>query len=366
MKVPFVDLSARYHSLKSEIDTAISLVIAETAFISGKYATVFEQEFAGFLGQKNCVACANGTDSLEILLQAMGIGAGDEVIVPALSWISTAEAVGTVGAVPVFVDIDDYFSIDADLIESHITPRTKAIIPVHLYGQPADMGRIMEIARKHNLRVMEDCAQAHAARWDGRMVSTFGDCASFSFYPGKNLGAFGDAGAMTTDHDDLARTARRIANHGQEGKHNHLTEGRNSRLDGLQGAILSAALPYLPRWTRQRQQLAERYGQILKNLPLDLPRIRPGGEHVWHLYVIRTTQRDAMMQFLEKEGIGTAIHYPTPMPLMPAYAHRGHTAAEFPKAAAASSQILSLPMYPEMTSEQQDQVQKAIAKFFAA
>jgi len=279
--------------------------------------------------------------------------------------ISTAEAVGSVGSSPIFVDIDDYFCIDADLIEAKISPRTKAIIPVHLYGQPADMGRIMEIARKHGLKVMEDCAQAHCARFGGQMVSNFGDCASFSFYPGKNLGAFGDAGAMTTNNQELAGAARRIANHGQEGKHNHLTEGRNSRLDGIQAAILSAELPSLPQWTHLRQKHARTYDQLLADLPISLPKVRPNGEHVWHLYVIRSQRRDALMAFLETEGIGTALHYPIPMPFMPAYAHLGHKESDFPRALAACNEILSLPMYPEMTGEQQLQVKSAIAKFFA-
>jgi dTDP-4-amino-4,6-dideoxygalactose transaminase len=365
MKVPFADLSARYESLKPEIDAAIARVIAETAFISGSYATTFEKEFAGLTGAGNVVACANGTDSLEILLEAMGIGAGDEVIVPALSWISTGEAVSRVGATPVFVDIDEYFLINPDLIEEKVTPRTKAIIPVHLYGQPTDMKRILEIAHRHGLRVMEDCAQAHAARFEGQQIGSFGDCASFSFYPGKNLGAFGDAGAMTTNDEALARTARRIANHGQEGKHNHLMEGRNSRMDGIHAAVLSACLPKLPEWTRSRQRLAERYQELLADTPLTLPLTAPDREHVWHLYVVRTNRRDELARFLSDHDISTAVHYPTPMPLMPAYARFEFTPADFPVASAACGEILSLPMFPEMTNEQQDHVCQTIHCFFA-
>lgn len=365
MKVPFVDLYAQYLSIKPEIDAAIEKVIRETAFISGGYASTFEKQFAAFTGVRHCIACANGTDSLEILLQSMGIGAGDEVIVPAISWISTSEAVSAIGATPVFVDVDDHLLIDLNLIESKINSRTKAIIPVHLYGNPVDMDRLMEIANKHKLKVMEDCAQSHAAQVRGRQVGTVGHCASYSFYPGKNLGAYGDAGAMTTSDDKTAEVARAIANHGQQGKHNHIMEGRNSRLDGIQGAILSAKLPHLESWTEARIRNAERYNDLFSHPGVKLPVVPDYARHVFHLYVIRVQKRNELMEFLKAQGIETSVHYPVPLPLMPCYARFGHTPADFPKAAQAASEILSLPMYPELNEEQARFVVSKVEEFLS-
>jgi dTDP-4-amino-4,6-dideoxygalactose transaminase len=368
MHIHFVDLHAQYLRYKTEIDTAIANVIKDTAFIGGNnfYVDTFEKEFASHMGVEYCISCANGTDSIEILLQAMGIGSGDEVIVPALSWISTSEAVSTVGAKPVFVDIDlQFFTIDVNKIEEKITPRTKAIIPVHLYGLSADMDSIMSLARKHNLRVIEDCAQAHDAEYKGQKVGTFGDCASFSFYPGKNLGAYGDAGSMTTNNRDIARVARRIANHGQEGKHNHLSEGRNSRLDGIQGAILSAKLPYLSQWTNERRQVAEWYSTYAKKLNLRnvvLPSEPTESKHVFHLYVVRVDNQKYYMDMLKQHGIPTAIHYPTPLPLLKCYASLGFSMQDFPVAHTACTSILSLPIYPEMTEEMVEYVVQNLAR----
>jgi dTDP-4-amino-4,6-dideoxygalactose transaminase len=364
MKIPFVDLYAQYLSIKPEIDSAIEKVIRETAFISGPYASAFEREFAAFTGVKHCVACANGTDSLEILLKAMGIGPGDEVIVPALSWISTSEAVSAIGARPVFVDVDADLLLDLNLVEAKITERTKAIIPVHLYGNPVDMDRLMEIANKYELKVMEDCAQSHGAQVRGRQVGTFGHCASYSFYPGKNLGAYGDAGAMTTNDDHIAEVARAPANHGQQGKHNHIMEGRNSRLDGIQGAILSAKLPHLESWTKARIVNALRYDRLFSIPKVRLPKVPDFASHVFHLYVIRVERRNELMQFLKENGIESAVHYPVPLPLMPCYSHYKHTALDFPNAARACSEILSLPMFPELTDEQANYVVSKIEEFF--
>lgn len=363
MNVPFVDLHAQYLTIKNDIDNAINKIIAETAFISGRYATQFESEFASFFGVKNCIACANGTDSLEILLKAAGIGSGDEVIVPAISWISTSEAVSAVGATPVFVDIDSDFLIDLTKIEAAITGNTRAIIPVHLYGNPVDMNVIMQIAGKHNLFVMEDCAQSHAATVGGKMAGTFGHCSSFSFYPGKNLGAYGDAGAMLTSDDKLATVSRTIANHGQQGKHNHIMEGRNSRLDGMQAAILSVKLPHLNAWTEARIKNAGIYNELLKDCDVITPHVESGKKHVFHLYVIRSKRRNELMEFLKSKGIETAIHYPTPLPLMKCYAHRGFTKDDFPMAAQLSGEILSLPMYPELTRQQIEYVSEQIHEF---
>src|SRR5712675_788739 len=264
MQIPLVDLKAQYAAIKSEIDQAISQVLADTAFIAGKYAKIFEQEFASYAGLKHCIGCGNGTDALELALGALGIGPGDEVLVPALTWVSTAICTLPVGAKPVFVDmLPTLYTMDPSKIEAKITSRTKAIIPVHLYGLPAQMDEIMAIARKHKLRVIEDCAQAHGATYKGRKVGTFGDIACFSFYPGKNLGAYGDAGALCTNDDGLAIKARKIANYGGLARHEHEFAGRNSRLDGIQGAILSVKLKHLEKWTRDRQQHAAAYSKSL-------------------------------------------------------------------------------------------------------
>jgi dTDP-4-amino-4,6-dideoxygalactose transaminase len=366
MKVPFVDLYAQYLSIKPEIDSAIEKVIRETAFISGSYASAFEKEFASFTGVKHCMACANGTDSLEILLKAMGVGAGDEVIVPAISWISTSEAVSAIGATPVFVDVDDNLLLNLDLVESKITAQTKVIIPVHLYGNPVDMDRLMEIANKHGVKVMEDCAQSHAAGVRGKQVGTFGHCASYSFYPGKNLGAYGDAGAMTTNDDRIAEISRAISNHGQQGKHNHIMEGRNSRLDGIQGAILSAKLPHLDAWTEARIKNAQRYNALFTHPDVKLPMVPDFARHVFHLYVIRVKKRDELMAFLKANGIETAVHYPVPLPMMPCYKKFGFSPADFPKAVEASCEILSLPMYPELSEEQAHYVVSKVEEFLSA
>jgi dTDP-4-amino-4,6-dideoxygalactose transaminase len=352
MHVPFVDLYAQYLSIKTDIDTAIENTIKNSSYIGGQAIKDFEKAFAAYLGINHVIACANGTDSIEILLKAYGIKEGDEVIVPAISWISTSEAVSSVGATPVFVDIEkDYFTIDISLLEKAITKRTKAIIPVHLYGQPADMPAIMKIAEKHALLVIEDCAQAHGAKIDGKTIGTFGHAASFSFYPGKNLGAYGDAGCMATNEQAIAEHAHMIAQHGQKGKHNHLIEGRNSRLDGLQAAILLAKLPHLEKWTRARIANAGKYNESLKRTDIARPSVRNNAQHVFHLYVIRTKERDRLQQKLRDAGIETAIHYPTALPFLPCYSHRNFRFEDFPVACEYQTQILSLPLFPELTDE---------------
>jgi len=353
MKVPFVDLYAQYQDIKKDIDSAIENTIRSSSYIGGPAVKEFEKAFAAWVGIDHVVACGNGTDSIEILLKAYGIGPGDEVIVPAISWISTSEAVGSVGATPVFVDIEEeYFAIDPTRIEAAITKNTKVIIPVHLYGHPADMRAIMAIAAKHKLVVIEDCAQSHGARIEGKAAGTFGHAASFSFYPGKNLGAYGDAGCMATNDPAIAEQVRMIAQHGQKGKHNHLIEGRNSRLDGLQAAILLAKLPHLNDWTERRIANAARYDKVLKGSNVCIPGTRSGSRHVFHLYVIRTANRAAVQANLEKAGIETAIHYPTPLPFLPCYSHYGHKPGDFPVATACQHTILSIPMFAELTEEQ--------------
>ena len=362
MKIPFVDLHAQYLAHRAEIDAAIARVIADTAFIGGDVVRDFEARFAADYGVKHCVSVANGTDAIYIALRMLGIGAGDEVITTAHSWIATSETVTQAGATPVFVDVDEYYQIDAARIEAAITPKTRAIIPVHLYGQAADMGRIMAIAKKHDLIVIEDCAQSHYATWQGQRVGTFGRVATFSFYPGKNLGAYGDAGAIVTNDDELAKTMRMYANHGALVKHTHLMEGINSRLDGMQAAILSAKLPHIHEWTARRQAVAAQYdAHFAGKLPAgDLPRVRPGATHVYHLYVIQADRRKELAAHLQTRGIQTAVHYPTALPFMPAYARFGHRAADFPRAHRNQDRILSLPIYPEMTSEMVAHVANAV------
>ncbi|HTR30448.1 MAG TPA: DegT/DnrJ/EryC1/StrS family aminotransferase [Puia sp.] len=349
MNVPFADLYAQYLSIKKEIDQAIATTIKNSAYIGGQAVKDFETAFAGYLGIGHVIACANGTDSIEMLLKAYGIGEGDEVIVPAISWISTSEAVSSVGATPVFADIDeDYFTIDPVQLEKAVSSRTRAIIPVHLYGQPADMPAIMQVATAHGLVVIEDCAQAHGARIGGKTAGTWGHASSFSFYPGKNLGAYGDAGCMATDDPAIAEKVRMISQHGQKGKHNHIMEGRNSRLDGLQAAILLAKLPYLEKWTEARIAHTKTYDSLLRDVDLTTPPARRDARHVFHLYVIRTADRDRVQKSLSDAGVETAIHYPTALPFLPCYSHRNFTPGHFPVAYSCQNSILSLPLYPEM------------------
>jgi dTDP-4-amino-4,6-dideoxygalactose transaminase len=364
--IPLVDLSAQYQSMKDELDSAVAAVIGANAFIGtsgNRFVRAFEEEFAAYTGKNWCIACGNGTDALEILLKAAGVGPGAEVLVPALSWIATAEAVSTCGATPVFVDIlPGLYSMDPDAAARKVTSRTKAIIPVHLYGLPARMHEICRLAERHGLFVLEDCAQAHGATLDGRQVGTFGHVASYSFYPSKNLGAWGDAGAMLTDDPALARTIRMIAQHGQaEHKHDHRIEGRNSRMDGLQAAILSAKLKHLPDWTRARRVLAARYRTALAGSVDSVQACPPGMENVYHLFTVEVRHRDEVQRTLAAQGIATAVQYPVPLPLLEAYARFNHRPEDFPVASAATARILSLPLYPEMTEIQQHEVVAALS-----
>ena len=365
MKVPFVDLHAQYLSTKPQIDEAIHSVISETAFIGGKYVKKFEEEFSSAYGTKHCVSVANGTDAIYIVLKMLGVGAGDEVITVANSWISTSETIGQTGAKPVFVDIDpDYYSINENLIESKITSKTRAIIPVHLHGQAANIKAIKAIADKHHLPLIEDCAQSHFSAFEGKNVGTFGLASTFSFYPGKNLGAYGDAGCILTNDDSLAEKVRMYANHGGLQKNNHRIEGINSRLDGLQAAILSAKLPHLLKWNESRIRHAAYYSDILKDVEgIVLPNVRPNSKHTFHLYVIRSSRRNDLQKFLKENGIDTAIHYPLALPFLPAYNYLNHTQSEFPVAAKFQNEILSLPMSPELSREMMDYVAQKINEF---
>lgn len=366
MQVPFVDLKAQYNSIKPAIDGAIQQVITETAFIGGTHVKAFDTAFAAAYGVKHCIGCANGTDAIYIIMRMLGIGPGDEVITTACSWISTSETIGQTGATPVFVDIEpDYFTIDVKKIEEKITKNTKAIIPVHIYGQVVDIEAIAAICKKHNLHLIEDCAQSHFSQYKGKNAGTWGIAGTLSFYPGKNLGAYGDAGAIITNDDRLAEKCRMFANHGALIKHQHQIEGINSRLDGLQAAILSAKLPYIQEWTEKRIANAKIYDEQLKNIKcIKIPPVRPDSRHTFHLYVIRAERRDELALHLKNKGIETAIHYPTPLPFLPAYSHLKADRKQYPLAAAYQDQILSLPMYPELTKETIGYIASAIADFY--
>ncbi|HEY2846276.1 MAG TPA: DegT/DnrJ/EryC1/StrS family aminotransferase [Pyrinomonadaceae bacterium] len=361
MHVPFVDLKAQYASLKDELDAAILGAVADTAFIAGSRVTKFEHEFAAYLGAEHCIAVGNGTDAIEIALAALGIGAGDEVILPANTFFATAEAVSNVGAMPVFVDnLADTYNIDPAKIEEHVTDKTKAIITVHLYGLPAEMDEIVAVAKRHNVKLLEDCAQAHGATYKGRKVGTFGDAATFSFYPSKNLGAFGDAGAIVTNNSDMAARARAISNHGQLTKNRHDLVGRNSRMDGVQGAVLSVKLLYLDDWLDARRRHAARYNGLLGE-KVPVPSGSDASEHTYHLYVVRVANRDAVATKLKDAGIETGVHYPVAIPFTPAYAHLGYKPEDLPSACAQMSELLSLPMYAELTDEQIEYVCETLA-----
>jgi dTDP-4-amino-4,6-dideoxygalactose transaminase len=364
MKIPFVDLHAQYLSIKPEIDAVMAEVIAQSTYIRGPQVDAFEQAWAKTIGVKHCIACANGTDALYIAMRGLGLKPGDEVITTAHSWISTSETVTQAGGRVVFCDTDnETFTINPALIEAKITPRTVGIIPVHLYGQPADMDAIMAIARKHKLWVIEDCAQAHLSRFKGRLVGTFGNAATFSFYPGKNLGAYGDAGCVVTNDDALADWMTTFARHG--GKGEHVMEGINSRMDGLQGAVLNVKLPHLAAWTQSRRRVAARYDELLKGVgDLVTPIVTPHCDHVYHLFVIRTEKRDALKKHLADAGIATVLNYPKALPFYPAYAYLGHKPADFPVAYANQSRILSLPIFPEMSEDMISYVVRQISGFF--
>ncbi|MEE2687231.1 MAG: DegT/DnrJ/EryC1/StrS family aminotransferase [Chloroflexota bacterium] len=366
MRVPFVDLKAQYKNIKKEIDTAISRVIAETAFVRGQYVEQFEKLYAKAYGIPYCISCGNGTDAIYVALKALGIGKNDEVITTASSWISSSQTISQAGARVVFADIEpDFFTIDPVDIERKITNKTKAIIPVHIYGQPASMDKIMAIAEQYNLYVIEDCAQSHFATYKGKLVGTFGHVGTFSFYPGKNLGAYGDAGAIVSSDEDFSIRARMFANHGSIVKHQHEMEGINSRMDGIQAAVLSVKLKYIHEWNESRARHADWYNKMLATLPeITTPKLHSDRSHVFHLYVIRSKVRDVLQTKLKNAGIQTAIHYPVSLPLLNAYKYLGYTASDFPVSYQYQDEILSLPMYPEMTEEMRNFVLQEIHELF--
>ncbi len=358
--VPFNDLFRQYQSLKTDIDEAISSVIAQSAFVRGGKVEQFEENFAALTETRHCISCANGTDAIYVALRALGIGPGDEVITTAHTWISSAETITQTGAKVVFCDTEsDSFLIDIEDVARKITHRTKCIIPVHLFGQPVDMHAIMALAEKHDLRVIEDCAQAHLAKFHGQQVGTFGDIATYSFYPGKNLGAMGDAGAIVTNDSDLADWMALYCRHG--GKGNHVMEGINSRMDGIQAAILTVKMPRLEAWTLRRVELAKRYEQALAEVnSVVTPAVMPDRTHVYHLYVVKVANREHVREALNKRGVATVINYPLALPNCQAYAYLGHASGAFPNATANQEEILSLPIFPEMQEAELDYVVDAL------
>ena len=362
--IPFVDLKAQYDSIKNEIDDAIQIVLNNTSFIMGEELKKFEVEFSRFCDVKHAVGVANGSDALILALRACGIGEGDEVITVPYTFIATTEAISNVGGKVIFVGIDpETYTIDVTKIEEKITGRTKAIIPVHLYGQPADMDPIMELAKKYNLKVIEDAAQAHGAEYKGKRVGSIGDVACFSFYPGKNLGAYGDAGMVVTDNEEIAEKIKLLRNHGRiTKKYEHDIEGYSSRLDNLQAAILRVKLRHLNKWNESRRKNARRYNELLSNIEgIITPYEADYAKHVYHLYVIRTEKRrDKLREELKFNGVATGIHYPIPLHLQPAYKYLGYKRGDFPITEKASQEILSLPMFAELSDMQIEEIVKLI------
>ena len=351
--IPYGDLQAQYRAIKSEIDAAILRVLESTQFILGDEVAAFEREFAAYCHAGESVAVNSGTSALHLALLACGVGRGDEVITVPFTFVATVAAVEYAGARPVLVDIDPVtYTMDPAKIEAAITPRTKVIMPVHLYGQSADMDPILEIARRRGLRVIEDAAQAHGADYRGRRCGSMGDIAAFSFYPGKNLGAYGEGGAITTSDPDLAKTIRVLRDWGQEKRYVHRLKGFNYRMDGIQGAILRVKLRHLERWTEARRSRAALYDRALRDAPVTTPVAHEWNRHVYHVYAVRVAERDQLHQTMTEQGVQTGIHYPIPVHLQPAYRDLGYNEGDLPVSEKVASEILSLPVFPEMTDAQ--------------
>tara|TARA_B100000963_G_scaffold31269_1_gene23148 strand:- start:9752 stop:10855 length:1104 start_codon:yes stop_codon:yes gene_type:complete len=364
MEIKFIDLNIQYQNIKKEIDDAIKKVIRESSFIGGEEINRFENNFANLIGTKYSISCGNGTDALYIAMKALNLSPGQEVITTAHSWIATSEAISQTGAKPVFVDTEeDSFCINTKLIEEKITKNTVGIVPVHLYGQSCEMDSIKNIAKKYNLWIIEDCAQSHLAEYKGIKVGNFGNLSTFSFYPGKNLGAMGDAGCINTNSKELADWCRLFARHG--GKNNHAFEGINSRMDGIQAAILNAKINHIQNWTKSRIKKALYYNQSLQDIiQLTLPKRFTHSKHVYHLYTIKTNHRDELKNFLLSKGIQTKVNYPTILPLLPAYKFLDKKNTDFPVSSKYQNEILSLPLYPEISIEAQNYIIENIKKFF--
>lgn len=366
MKINLVDVKAQNFSIKEELEAAVSDVIESAAFVNGPFVKSFEEEFAKYHRYKYCAAVNSGTAALHVALWALGVKAGDEVIIPGNTFIATAEAVSLTGATPVFVDCEaDYFNLDPLKIEPAITVKTKAVIAVHLYGQPAQLDRIKEITDRHGLFLVEDCAQAQLAKYTGRYVGAYGVCGCFSFYPGKNLGAFGEGGAVITNDETLYNKIQVLKDHGSREKYIHEISGHNYRMEGLQGAVLNVKLKYLPKWTEMRRQNAALYKKYLIDIPqLWLPEEHPDVYHVWHLFVVKSERRDDLFQYLKDNQIFAGIHYPVPCHLQKAYASLGYQEGQLPVTESHAARILSLPFYPELTEAQIIYIVNKIRDFY--
>lgn len=363
--IPLVDATAQLHSIRAEIDVALSRVLEQGSFILGEEVRQFEKEFASYCEARFAVGVDSGVSALELGIRALGIGPGDEVIVPANSFIASSSAISFTGATPVFVDIDrETYTMDPDHVRRLITSRTKAIMPVHLYGQPANMDSLLELARSYGLFVVEDACQAHGARYKDRRVGSLGDVAAFSFYPAKNLGAFGDAGALVTNNSDVASAVRMMRNYGQSEKYHHQYLAWNHRLDTLQAACLSVKLRYLDGWNARRRELAKLYSSLLADVGVKTPTTGRGRDHVYHLYVIEAPKRDELRVFLGERGIDTGIHYPVPIHLQLAYAHLHYEPGAFPVTEASAKRLLSLPMFPELSNKDAEYVVGSVRSFF--
>lgn len=367
IQVPYLDLKSQYRAIKDEIDTAIQRVLDSSQFVLGQEVTAFEREFAAYCTVDECIAVNSGTSALHLALLAADVGPGDEVITVPFTFIASLAAIAYTGARPVLVDIAPRsYNMDPSAIEAAISPRTKAILPVQLYGQPADMDPILEIARRHRLIVIEDAAQAHGAKYKGRLAGSIGDIGCFSFYPTKNLGAYGEAGAVTTNNPDYAKKMRMLRDWGQDRKYHHALRGFNYRMEGLQGAILRVKLRHLDDWTEKRRASAHQYNKSLADCAMELPIEMPYARHVYHVYTLRTDDRDGLKSALEAQGIQTAVHYAIPAHLQPAFSDLGYGQGAFPQAEAAANHVLSLPMYPELSAEATQRVAAAVKHFKTA
>lgn len=363
--IPYLDLPAQTRTIRKEVDAAIARTIDNCSFCLGADVAQFEKDFARFCGAKHCVGFNSGTSALHVALLLLNVGPGDEVITTPYTFIATSWAISYVGARPVFVDVEDAtFNLNPKLVERAITPRTRAVMPVHLYGHPADLDPLLEMCRKHKLPLVEDACQAHAAQYRGKTVGTFGAISGFSFYPGKNLGAYGEGGALITDNEAYATRARALREHGSTERYYHDEIGFNYRMEGIQGAVLGVKLKYLDQWTQERRRVAHRYHELLADTPLQLPREAEYAESAYHLYVVRHPRRDEIKKHLEAKRIGCALHYPLPLHLQKCYANLGYKADDFPVAEKAARECLSLPIYPEMTEGQIQRVADVVKEFF--
>ncbi len=364
--IPYLDLKAQIKPLRAEIDAAIAKTIDNCSFCLGPDTAQFEQDFAKYCGAGHALGFNSGTSALHVALLLLNVKPGDEVITTPFTFVATSWAISYVGAKPVYVDIDDAtFNLDPKLLERAITPRTKAVMPVHLYGQPFDVDAILEICRKHKLPMVEDAAQAHGAKYKGKTVGTFGDISGFSFYPAKNLGAAGEGGALVTNNADYAKHARSLREHGSTVRYYHDEIGFNYRMEGIQGAVLGVKLKHLDKWTQGRQRVAKRYAELLADTPLKLPQVAAFAESSWHLYTVRHPQRDELKKYLDANGVGNAVHYPIPLHLQKCYADLGYKLGDFPVSEKAGRECLSLPVFPELSDAQIERVAEVVKAFFA-